>query len=157
MAATPPSSHATERPQWSGPPSITLPPLQLAIIAPLHSGNGSSEDAIYCHRLAYPGHLHPPPNPIKGCPHSSGAPHTFTSPTSHGAEVLPLVRRLLAAAQALVSHPSVALHRPLCVATLTASRRGSERPLGRALVSHCQGPVHCPPWTGAVRGPQAVD
>jgi hypothetical protein len=29
---------------------------------------------------AYPGYLRPPPDPIKGCPHSGGAPHTFNSP-----------------------------------------------------------------------------
>jgi hypothetical protein len=138
MAAAPPSSHAMERPQWL-PPSITLPPLQSAVIVSLlHSSNGSIEDAIYRHRPTYPGHLRPPPDPIKACPHFDGAPHTFMPALSSlGAKVPPPVHHLLAAIQAPVSGPPIVPRRPLRVATIVASQRGPKWPLGRAPVSHC--------------------
>jgi hypothetical protein len=68
-------------------------------------------------------------------------------PSSLGVEVLPRVHHLLATVQAPVSDPPVLSRHPLCIATLAASRYGPERSLGRALVSHCQGPILGPPWT----------
>jgi hypothetical protein len=109
MAAAPPSSHAMERPQWL-PPSITLPPLQSAVIVSLlHSSNGSIEDAIYRHRPTYPGHLRPPPDPIKACPHFDGAPHTFTlSPPflSHARIIVSWSQSSTASAPPPCCHPS---------------------------------------------------
>jgi hypothetical protein len=70
-------------------------------------------------------------------------------PSSLGVEVPPPVRHLLAAVQAPVSDPPVLSRHPLCIATLAASRCGPERPLGRASVSHCRGPILGPPWTSS--------
>jgi hypothetical protein len=97
----------------------------------------------------------PPPDPIKGYRHSGGPPHPFTSPPPPsivpapwllGAKASSPVHHLLAVARASVSGPPIVPRRALPVATLAASHRGLERPLGRAPTSPGRWPLWGPRW-----------
>jgi hypothetical protein len=92
----------------------------------------------------------PPPllRPIKGCPTLSEYPHTSNTPSlsphyahaaAFSAEAPLLVRHLLVAFQASVLAKLDSPWRPPSFPHLAASRRGPERPLGRAPVSSTAG------------------
>jgi hypothetical protein len=108
-----------------------------------------------------PGRIKGPPPPTRwNTPTPSACPLLlFVAPTSSPfqAEAPPPSRRLLTVVQAPVSGSPFVPPHPLRVATLAASRRGSEQSLGRALASHRRGPVCGPPWTEARRGPWPMD
>jgi hypothetical protein len=106
---------------------------------------GGIESILHRQPLKAPRHFRLPPDPIKERPHSSRAPHLLTSPPpilSCTLVVAAWSRSPTAGAPPPHRHPSsgerspVTPPHPLRVATLAASHRGPERPLGRAPVSH---------------------
>jgi hypothetical protein len=99
----------------------------------------------------------PPSRPYKRAPtlrwstsHLHLPSSIVPAPWPLGAEAPPLVRHLLVVVRTPVSGPPVASRRVLPVATLAASRRGPERPLGRAPASPYCRPLWSPRWN---RGP----
>jgi hypothetical protein len=124
---------------------------------PFTPGNGSHEGSLF---PAAPASLltlgeKGTDTPVE---HLTASPHLLPSsimPASWllGVEAPSPVRHLLAVVRAPVSGSPVAPHRALPVATLVASHRGPEQPLGQAPVSPCHRLLWSPRWNSGPATP----